>query len=85
MRLVGNAENGNDIFVLGLTNELGEDADVAQGTLSVSEAHYTIKYIDCAKTTLVTGRCEFMLGTRKQQKRYIQNDSIRSESREERL
>jgi hypothetical protein len=45
-RLVYDAEHWNDILILGLRNELRENADIVERTLCVCHAHNAVEEID---------------------------------------
>lgn len=50
-RLVDDTENGDDVLVLGLRDELGEDTNIIQHALSVRDTHRAIHEIDLTAFT----------------------------------
>lgn len=48
-RLVHDPEDGHDVLVLGLGDELGEEADVVERALGVRVAHDAVQPVDAAQ------------------------------------
>ena len=52
-RFIDDSEHNDDVSVLGLADELGEDADVIETALRVGYSHDAVKEIEYAQTTRV--------------------------------
>ena len=71
--LVRHAEHDDDIAVRGLRDELGDDANVVQGPLSVGDTHGTVQDVDGAKTSRVVPA---VLGARKRMQVKVDAETV---------
>jgi len=82
LRFIGDTKEGDDILVLRLADEFGEDTDVCERSLSIGNTHDAIEHVNRAKTTLrrSTDQLAYELGLDAEED--ILSGSIRFENQE---